>query len=92
MTNEQKLDKISDDLNNAINEGVQTALEQILYEAEKVTPVQTGNLLNHWKMSKNKVYNDCEYADFVIPDIFEDINAEEILVEEVEKELERQLK
>lgn len=92
MTNEEKIDKISDDLNNAIEEGVKNALETILNEAEKITPIKTGNLLNHWKLSETSVYNDCEYADFVIPNIFEDINAEQILLDEVEKELERQLK
>ena len=92
MTNEEKVERIADDVEQAVDDGIQQAVTKILYEAEKATPVVTGNLLRHWKASETTVYNDCEYADFVIPYIFEDINAEQILVEEVEKELERKLK
>jgi hypothetical protein len=92
MTNEEKVERIADDIEQAVDDGIQQAVTKILYEAENLTPVVTGNLLRHWKISETTVYNDCEYADFAIPNIFEDINAEQILADEVEKELERKLK
>lgn len=86
--------ELANDMDEIIDESVKNSLDIVEALVRAETPVQTGKLISHWKKTDKEIYNDCEYAKFVIPDVFEEINpsSEEILTKELEKSIEKRIK
>jgi hypothetical protein len=68
-----------------INDAVKVAQEKTLNAYVENSPVQTGFFQSSWFSSENYIDNSAPYAESVVWQVFKEVNAEEILKEELKK-------
>ena len=72
-------------LKSDINDAIKAAQEKTLNSYVEHSPVQTGFFQSSWFSSENYIDNSAPYAEAIVWQVFKEVNAEEILKEELKK-------